>query len=137
MTEKQYDGEAAAVLEVLAGVYKAWEANDADAFVEHYTEDAVAILPGSYRGSRKAVRDGMAAGFAGPLKGSSTVDKVVDVRLYGADTALVTSETGVLLAGESEVPASQMTLATWALTKREGQWLVASYHNSPRDPAAR
>jgi uncharacterized protein (TIGR02246 family) len=136
MTEKQYDGEAAAVLEVLDDVYKAWAANDADAFVAHYTEDAAAILPGSYRAPRDGVRDSMAAGFAGPLKGSSTVNKALDVRLYGTDTAVAITESGVMLAGESEVPAPRMVLATWVLVKRQGQWLITSYHNSPRDPVA-
>lgn len=136
MTEKQYDGEAAAVLGVLDDVYKAWAANDADAFVARYTEDAVAILPGSYRPTREAVRASMAGGFAGPLKGSSTISKTLDVRLYGTDTAVVTSESGVMLIGENEVPAPRMVLATWVLTRRQGQWLIASYHNSSRDPAA-
>jgi uncharacterized protein (TIGR02246 family) len=134
MTEKQYEGEAAVVLEVLDDVYKAWAANDADGFVARYTEDAAAILPGSYRATREAVRASMAAGFAGPLKDSSTVNKTLDVRLYGTDTAVVISESGVMLAGESEVPAPRWVLATWVLTKRQGQWLIASYHNSPRDP---
>jgi uncharacterized protein (TIGR02246 family) len=132
MTE-QSTAEAAQVEQVLSDVYKAWAENDADAFVAPYTDDATAILPGSYRKGKENIRASMAAGFAGPLKGSSTVNQTLDVRLFGPDTAVVTSESGILMAGESEVPAQRMVLATWVLTKRDGKWLVNSYHNSPRD----
>ena len=35
-----------AVLEPLAALYRAWEANDAETFVADYTDDASVIQPG-------------------------------------------------------------------------------------------
>src|SRR3954451_11134375 len=72
--------DEAAIASVLADSYKAWEAGDADAMVANYTADATAILPGSLRDSREAIRSNMALGFAGPLKGSSTYNKQLSIR---------------------------------------------------------
>lgn len=120
-----------AIEALLAGIYKAWAANDADAFVADYTEDATAILPGSFRADRTAIRDSMAAGFTGPLRGTTTVDETLAVRFVGADAAIVNSRSGILFPGETEVPAERLVNATWVLERRDGAWLAAAYHNSP------
>jgi hypothetical protein len=59
MTETRPE-DVAAIKGVLEGLYKAWDAGDADAFVADYTEDATAILPGSYRKSKEDIRQNMA-----------------------------------------------------------------------------
>lgn len=128
--------DEAAVNAVLAEAYKAWEANDADAFVANYTEDATAILPGSLRGSRDVIRESMAESFEGPLKGSSTYNKQLSIRFLGNDGAIVVSESGILLAGETEVPDARKVNATWVLEKRNGKWHIAAYHNSPMSAPA-
>jgi len=119
------------VLAVLDSLYDAWADNDADAFVASYTEDATSILPGEYSASRAAVRDRMAAGFAGPLKGSQVRDEVRSVRHLGADAAIVVTRSAVVMAGETEAPADRWVMATWTLTRRNGRWLLAAYHNCP------
>ncbi len=123
--------DEAAIKGVLEGVYKAWDAGDADAFVTDYRDDATAILPGSYRRSKEDVRASMAAGFASVLKGSTTVDKLDSIRFLGETAAVVVSETGVRFPGETEVPAERLVYATWVLEKRDGAWLLVAYHNSP------
>ncbi|MEV6795275.1 SgcJ/EcaC family oxidoreductase [Streptomyces sp. NPDC051320] len=127
--------DMAAITAVLEGVYKAWDAGDADAFVADYTQDATAILPGSHRLSREEIRQSMAAGFATFLKGTTTTNRQLGTRFLGRDGAIVVSETGILFPGESEVPADRVTYATWVLEKRDGDWLVAGYHNSPANAA--
>jgi uncharacterized protein (TIGR02246 family) len=123
--------DEAAIRAVLADSYKAWEANDASGMVAHYTADATAIMPGSLRGSRDVIRESMALAFEGPLKGSSTYNKQLSLRFVGRDAAIVVSESGILFGGETEVPDARKVNATWVLEKRDGQWLVAAYHNSP------
>ncbi|MET7980326.1 SgcJ/EcaC family oxidoreductase [Streptomyces mirabilis] len=76
-----------AIRNVLKGVYEAWNASDADAFVADYTEDASAILPGSYRKSREEIRESMKVGFSTFLKGSTTTDKVLNIRFLNDDAA--------------------------------------------------
>ncbi|HEV8561820.1 MAG TPA: SgcJ/EcaC family oxidoreductase [Actinophytocola sp.] len=128
-----WTGEEARVRGVLDGTYAAWAANDADAFATYYTEDASIVLavPPTFNQGRETIRAHMAAAFAGPLKGSRPVDTPQTVRLLGEDTAIVVSEGGILLPGESELPAERKRRATWVLSKTSGDWLVAAYHNSP------
>jgi uncharacterized protein (TIGR02246 family) len=105
--------------------------------VADYTADATAIMPGTLHHSRNAIRESMAQGFDGPLKGSSTYNKRLSLRFVGRDAAIVVSESGILFAGQSEVPDAGKVNATWVFEKRDGQWLVAAYHNSPASaPAA-
>jgi uncharacterized protein (TIGR02246 family) len=130
MSDSRTDDEAA-IHAVLVASYKAWEAGDADGMVANYTADATAIMTGSLRDSRDVIRESMAVAFDGPLKGSSTYNKQLSLRFVGRDAAIVVSESGILFAGETEVPDSGKVNATWVLEKRDGQWLIAAYHNSP------
>jgi uncharacterized protein (TIGR02246 family) len=123
--------DEAAIQAVLVDSYKAWEAGDAGGMVADYTADATAIMPGSLRGSRDVIRENMALAFAGPLKGSSTWNKQLSLRFAGRDAAVVVSESGILFAGENEVPDARKVYATWVFERRDGQWLIAAYHNSP------
>ncbi|QKW18120.1 SgcJ/EcaC family oxidoreductase [Kitasatospora sp. NA04385] len=123
--------DVAAIQAVLAASYRAWEAGDAEAMVADYTADATAILPGSLRDGREAVRADMARAFAGPLKSTSTWNRTLGVRFLGRDAALVVNESGILFDGASEVPEDRKVYATWALEKRDSRWLIAGYHNSP------
>jgi uncharacterized protein (TIGR02246 family) len=62
-----------AVRALLDEVYAAWADGDADAFVAPYAETATAIMPGRHLAGREAIRDAMASGFAGDLRGSTAV----------------------------------------------------------------
>jgi ketosteroid isomerase-like protein len=114
MSDSRAD-DAAAIQAVLVDSYKAWDAGDADGMVANYTADATAIMTGSLRDSRDVIRKNMALAFEGPLK----------------DGAIVVSESGILFAGETQVPDTRKVNATWVFEKRDGQWLIAAYHNSP------
>jgi uncharacterized protein (TIGR02246 family) len=123
--------DVAAIKDILGNLYKAWDAGDADAFVADYTQDATAIMPGSYRTSREEVRQGMTVGFASFLKGSTNVDELQSIRFLGENAAVAVSKTSLRFPGETEVPAERVVNATWVLEKRDGAWLIAAYHNSP------
>jgi uncharacterized protein (TIGR02246 family) len=123
--------DEAAINAVLVDSYKAWDAGDVDGMVANYTADATAILPGSLRDGRDVVRENMALAFDGPLKGSLTYNKQLSLRFVGRDAAIVVSESGILFAGETNVPDTGKVNATWVFEKRDGQWLIAAYHNSP------
>jgi uncharacterized protein (TIGR02246 family) len=123
--------DEAAIAAVLVDSYQAWEAGDADGMVANYTPDATAIMTGSRRDSRDVVRQSMALAFEGPLKDTSTYNKQLSLRFVGRDAAIVVSESGILFAGQTEVPDTGKVNATWVFEKRGGQWLIAAYHNSP------
>ena len=128
--------DVAAIQAVLGDSYKAWEAGDADGMVADYTPDATAIMTGSLRDSRDVIRQSMALAFGGPLKGSSTYNKQLSLRYLGDHGAIVVSESGILFAGETEVPEPRKVNATWVLEKRDGEWKIAGYHNSPANAPA-
>jgi uncharacterized protein (TIGR02246 family) len=123
--------EQRAVTEVIDGIYAAWADNDADAFAALYLEDATVIQPGIYKNGREVVRTSMAAGFAGPLKGSTVIDEPLSVRFLNDEAAVVISQGAVRMSGETEPPPQRLVRATWVLAKRDGKWRIAAYHNSP------
>lgn len=45
--------------------------------------------------------------------------------------AIAVGESGILFAGQTEVADAGKVNATWVFEKRDGQWLIAAYHNSP------
>jgi uncharacterized protein (TIGR02246 family) len=118
------------VYNVIQAVYDAWADNDADAFAALYTADATVVQPGIHKKNKEDIRSTMAAGFAGPLKGSRVLDEPQSIRLIGPDAAIVVTEGGVLMAGETELPSERLVRATWVLAKEAGQWYVAAYQNS-------
>jgi uncharacterized protein (TIGR02246 family) len=121
--------EARAVRDVLAATVAAWAANDADAFADLYSPDATVVVQGGvFLRGREELRDFMAAGFAGPRKGTRSVDEQESVRVFG-DTAVVVSRSGVLMPGEQAVPPERLRRATWTLARHDGWWLVEAYHN--------
>jgi uncharacterized protein (TIGR02246 family) len=130
-TTIEQDQAIAEVRALFTEIYAAWADNDADAFVVGYRDDATVVMPGVRHLGKSAIRDSMAAGFQGPLKGSKAVDEPLDVRIIGEDTAVVVSKAGILMAGETTVPAEREVHATWVLTKQDGAWQVAAYANAP------
>jgi uncharacterized protein (TIGR02246 family) len=123
--------QSGAVRAVLQQVYAAWAAGDADAFAARYVDDATVVMPGVFRRGRAAIRDYMAGAFAGPLNGSRAIDDPQDVRILGGDTAIVVSISGILMAGEQDLPAGREVLSTWVLSRQDERWLVAAYANAP------
>lgn len=120
-----------AVRAVLDGVYAAWAGNDADGFVEAYADDATATMPGGFLGDRQAIHATMAAGFAGPLKGSRGLVNVRNIRFVGSDMAVVNATSATVLAGDAEPPAEQWAMDTWTLSRAGGTWRVDAYHTCP------
>ena len=125
------DTDRQAILDVLARLYQAWAANDAEAFVADYTGDASVVQPGVYKKDREEIRTTMAAGFAGPLSGSRATDHPADVRFLTDDTAVVVSEGGIIFPGQDAVASEGLVRATWVLVRRDDAWRIAAYHNSP------
>jgi len=124
-----------AVADVLDQMYAAWAAGDADAVARLYTHDATVSMPAVYHVGADAIGAWFAAGFAGRLRGSTTIDEARRVRLIGPDAAIVISTSGVLLAGEASVPPQRLVRGTWVLAREGGQWRIALYGNCPLQAA--
>jgi uncharacterized protein (TIGR02246 family) len=121
-----------AVRDVIIAVGAAWAAGDVDAFAALYAPDATVALPGGvYLEGRGAIRTFTAAGFAGPLKGSTTANTDVQVRMVADDVAIAVSLGGTTMAGETEIAADRVRRATWVLSPRDGAWLIDVYTTCP------
>jgi uncharacterized protein (TIGR02246 family) len=116
------DADRQAVLDVLKGVYEAWGANDAEAFVADYLDDASVVQPGVYKKDREEIRTTMAGGFAGPLKGSQAIDQPQDVRFLNEQTAVVVSQGGVVFPGQDAVPSQSLVRSDKGWTNRREPW---------------
>jgi uncharacterized protein (TIGR02246 family) len=125
-----HDGERA-VLALFDATSSAWSDGDGGAFAGRYAEDATVILPGVHLRGRAEIRTSMGEAFAGPLKGSRRIHTPQSVRFLAEDVAVVVTRSATAFPGEAEPPSDRWEWATWALARRDGRWLVESYHSCP------
>jgi uncharacterized protein (TIGR02246 family) len=115
----------------------AWAKNDADGVAKVFTEDGILILPGDvHKRGRSEIKAFMAAAYAGPFKGTGVTGRPVDVRFPTDDVAVLRTHGGILAAGETEINEELAVRSTWVCVKRNGEWQLASYQNSPRGAGA-
>lgn len=126
------DADQAAVASLTQRVVAAWAYHDADAFASVFTEDATMILPGVYRKGADEIRAYMTEAFAGRYQGTQVTGKPIDLRFLAPDVAILLTAGGVLHQGESDVADERAIRASWLVVKRDGQWRLAAYQNSPR-----
>jgi uncharacterized protein (TIGR02246 family) len=118
-----------AVKDLLRQMVAAWDANDADAVTELYSEEASVVTAGSQQQGKREIRAFMVAGFAGPLKGTTSVEDPQRIRFIADDVAIVNSLSGYILPGETAVLPCILRRSTWVLGRAGSGWLVESYHN--------
>jgi uncharacterized protein (TIGR02246 family) len=123
--------DEAAVAALTQRVIAAWAYNDADAFADVFVEDGTMILPGLFMSGREAIRGYLTTAFAGPYKGTQVTGRPLGIRFLSPESAVLLTQGGVLAPGETETSDEQTIHASWIVVKREGEWRLAAYHNSP------
>lgn len=132
MTTTQSAPTAVADLAAAPGrIMAAWAAHDADAFAAAFTEDALMVLPGAKAVGREEIRGFMAQAFAGPYRGTQVTGTPIEARFTGEGSAVVLTSGGVIAADAEEVDPAAAVHGLWVLVERDGEWLVASYQNTP------
>jgi uncharacterized protein (TIGR02246 family) len=126
------DADKAAVAAVAQRIVTAWANHDADAFSKVFIEEGSMILPGLFRKGRSEIRSFMSEGFAGPYRNTQVTGTPLDIQFLSSDSAVLTTEGGVLAKGETEVSPEQAIRASWIVVKRDGEWSLAAYQNSPK-----
>jgi uncharacterized protein (TIGR02246 family) len=125
--------DQAAVAGVPQRIVSAWAAHDSKAFGEVFVPDGTMILPGVFLTGREEIGSFMGEAFAGVYRGTQVTGQPLNLRFLSEDAALLITIGGVLAAGQSEVSKDQAIRASWLVVKRDGQWSLAAYQNSPRD----
>ena len=134
-TQTLTEQDQAAAAAVPARVIEAWSHNDAQAFAKIFTDDATMILPGVFRQGREEIAAFMGEAFETFLKGTRVTGAPIAIKPLGADTVLLITAGGVLHPGEEEVAAERAIRASWLLARRDGEWLLTAYQNSPANQA--
>jgi uncharacterized protein (TIGR02246 family) len=109
----------------------AWAKSDPATFAAVFTPATNVVIAGTYLLGRDAVRSYIGAAFAGPFRGSRVVLDPVYVKSLTPELALVVTEGGVLLPGETEFGPQRALRSTWLLARVGDEWLVEAYHSSP------
>jgi uncharacterized protein (TIGR02246 family) len=122
-------GVEGAVLSVPLRFRGSWDRNDADAIADLFIENGSLLIGDEQLKGREAIREYMAAAFAGGLKGSQLVEQPVEIKLLTEDTAVAITEGGMVTNGGTEPDNQSRTM--WVTTKRNGDWWLVSYQSSP------
>lgn len=125
------NGPEGAVLTVPLRVRAAWEANDADALADVYTENGSELIGDTQLKGREEIREYMARAFAGPLKGASIIEEPVRISLLAEDVAVAVTQGGLRYAGEEEPAPANAYRATWVVVRRNGDWSLLAHQTSP------
>ncbi len=122
-----------AVCATIATMTAAWGRNDADAFGATFTENATyTTFLGTHYVGRRDLTEAHRALFSGFLKGTKLADSFLGARFHGHDVAIVTSRGDRY---EGERPAKLSKTQTYTLVREtDGQWRIASFHNTQRQP---
>lgn len=126
------NSEQAAIAALTQRMVTGWAYGEAETLANLFVEDGTLILPGVFCNGRDQIRDYFAQAFDGRYKGTQVTGKPISIRSLGPDVAILLSYGGVLEAGETEVSESGAIRASWLCVRRDGQWRLAAYQNSPR-----
>lgn len=127
--------DQAAVAAFPQRIVSAWAEHDAAAFAAAFVEDGTLILPGVSLAGRAEIESFLTRGFAGPYKGTQVIGTPFRITGLADGVVLVLTKGGVLAPGESEVAPEREIRASWLLVRRNGEWLLAAYQNSPANLA--
>lgn len=128
--------DLAAIAALTQRMIAAWALADAEAIAGLFVEDGTMILAGTYCDNRAAIQAYFTDAFQGPYRNTQVTGKPLASRFLGPDTAVLLTIGGVLEPGQTEVSSRQAIRAAWTVVRRDGEWRLAAYQNTPRDPAS-
>ncbi|XVV00476.1 SgcJ/EcaC family oxidoreductase [Actinosynnema sp. CA-248983] len=120
-----------AVLTVPMRIQEAWERNDADMFADMFAENGSLLMQDTQLTSREQIRRYMAEGFRGPLKGARVRGGPLEIKFLSDTAAMVISEGGIQLAGETVTAPARSVRVTWVIVKESGGLKLFSHQSSP------
>lgn len=119
-----------AIAETLERMRRAWDAGDATAFAQEFTEDATyVIFAGIVSRGRDEIRADHVPVFEKWQRGTRMSMNVLDVRVYGGDVAVVLTDGGIGKA----LHIRHDKVQTYTLVREGDRWLCAAFQNTKRN----
>ena len=130
--DKDYTNEEVAVREIVSQLREGWNAGNGEAFAVPFAEDAdYVIVNGMYMKGRPIIAAGHQQIFDTVYKGSHNTATIKNVRFLRDDVALVHVQWHLISQqGEGR------SMNSLVLTKEEGLWRIAAFHNTPVEEKA-
>lgn len=125
------DPREKAVLTVPIRIQDAWLHNDADAFARVFADNGSLLMQDRQLRGRDEIHAYMAAGFAGPLRGASVKGWPLSVTFLHDDAAVLVTEGGIRMAGETETQRERQIRAVWVVVREGDDWRLVSHQSSP------
>ncbi|WP_067701758.1 SgcJ/EcaC family oxidoreductase [Nocardia jejuensis] len=125
------DSDTTAIRSLIERSRQAWGRGDGAAYGACFTADATDV---TYAGTVYHGGDEIGAAhqalFDSFLKGTSLTVEILEIRRYGADTAIVVTR-GESARGEAKKLGK---LATYTVIRESGQWLIAAVQKTRHKP---
>lgn len=121
-----------AVLTVAQRIQAAWRANDADRFADTFAENGSLLMRDEQLRGRAEIRAYLSQGFAGALRGAHVTGWPIEVRFLARTVAMVVTEGGIVMPGETGLADRNLIRATWIVVRDpDGRLQLMSHHSSP------
>ncbi len=126
--------DEAAVRAIAKQVQDGWNAHDGKAFAAPFAPDAdYVVVNGMYTKGRESIEKGHIGIFTSIYKDSRNIGTVKSVRFLRPDVAVVHVEWALeFTIGGKQQKAN--ALNTMIMTKDNGKWSIAAFHNTPIQP---
>ncbi len=112
-------------------VLDGWNARNGDAFAAPFTDDGESIgFDGSQNIGRAEIAATLNQIFADHVT-AAYVAKVRNVRMLGADAAVLRAVAGMVPPGQVQINPAVNAIQTLVATRRDGAWRVALFQNTP------
>jgi len=122
--------------EIVGRLARAWNAADGDAFAAPFAEDADFVtVRGEFFRTREGISHGHRLIFSTIYKGSTNRIELLRARHLG-DGMIVAHARAKLSVPAGPLAGEHAAVMSMLLTRREGGWEIASFHNTFRPPSA-
>lgn len=123
--------EDAPIVAAYQNVIAGWNARDGDAYTVPFAEDADVVgFDGSQLHGRGTIREEMSRIFA-DHETATYVTVVRGVRRLSADVAVLSAVAGMVPPGGSDVMPERHAVQTAIVARRDGEWRVVLFQNTP------
>ncbi|MFG1891242.1 SgcJ/EcaC family oxidoreductase [Micromonospora sp. NPDC049051] len=120
-----------AALTVPMRIQDAWLHNDADAFARVFAPNGSLLMQDNQLRGRDEIHAYMSAGFDGPLRGASVKGWPISVTFLSDDAAVLVTEGGIRMPGETETARERQIRAVWVVVRQGDDWQLMSHQSSP------